>query len=78
MKMNRILGFSIAVLISQFALAKVTPYTNEVFGSWKAPWISARKLDAPSAAKYLPPATEDTLAKGRDGSRACARPANRT
>jgi len=72
MKMNRILSFAVAVLISQFALAKV-PYTNEVFGKLEGTLNFCAQLDAPSAAKYqqrkkqlAQDATEDEIATARD------------
>jgi len=72
MKMNRILGFSVAVLISQFALAKV-PYTNEVFGKLEGTLDFCAQLDAPSAEKYqerkkqlAKDATEAELAQVRE------------
>ena len=61
MKMNCILGFSVAVLVSQFALAKV-PYTNDVFGKLEGTLDFCAQLDEPSAVKYQQ--RKQQLAKG--------------
>lgn len=72
MKMNRVTSFTVAVLISQFALAKV-PYTNEVFGRLEGTLDFCSQLDAQSAEKYqqrkkllAKDATEAELAEARD------------
>ena len=72
MKMNRILGFASAVVISQFALAKVS-YTNEVLGKLEGTLDFCTQLDAPSAEKYqqrkkqlAKDATEAELAEARE------------
>jgi hypothetical protein len=72
MKTSRIVSFAIAVLISQFALAKV-PYNNEVFGKLEGTLDFCAQLDAPSSAKYqerkkqlAKDATEAELAEARD------------
>jgi len=72
MKMNRLASFAAAVLISQFALAKV-PYTNEQFGKLEGTLDFCAQADAPSAEKYqarkkqlAKDATESELAEARD------------
>jgi len=72
MKMNRIVSFAVAVLISQFALAKV-PYTSEVFGKLEGTLDFCAQVDASSAAKYqqrkkdlAKDATEAELTEVRD------------
>jgi len=72
MKMNRIVSFPVAVLISQLALAKV-PYSNEAFGKLEGTLDFCAQLDAPSAEKYqqrkkqlAKDATEAELAEARD------------
>jgi len=70
--MKRIVSFAAAILISQFALAKV-PYTNEVFGKLEGTLDFCAQLDTPSAAKYearkkqlAKDATEAEVAEARD------------
>src|SRR6476619_3900538 len=72
MKTNCIMSFVIAVLISQFALAKV-PYTNDVFGKLEGTLDFCAQLDAPSAEKYqqrkkqlAKDATEAEVAEARE------------
>lgn len=72
MKMNRVMSFAVAVLISQFAFAKL-PYTNEAFGKLEGTLDFCGQLDAQSAEKYLQrkkllakDATEAELAEARD------------
>jgi len=72
MKMNRIFALSVAVLVAQFALAKV-PYTNEQFGKLEGTLDFCAQLDAPSAEKYqhrkkqlAKDATEAEVAEARE------------
>jgi hypothetical protein len=72
MKKNRIVSFAAAVLLSQFALAKI-PYNNEQFGKLEGTLDFCAQADAPSAEKYqarkkqlAKDATEAEVAEARD------------